>query len=159
MTALIPMTEAEYSHYVLGAVPSFAAEKATSGEWTQEEALNLSRKAFQKLLPRGLNTPDHYLYTVQDGAGNPVGVLWMAAIKRGDQRIAYVYEIGIKPEHRRKGFAKGALLRLEGIAREMGLSGIALHVFGHNKQAQALYSGLGYQPTNIKLFKPLRGGG
>jgi predicted GNAT family acetyltransferase len=31
----------------------------------------------------------------------------------------------------------------------------ALHVFGHNTTAQALYAKLGYSPTNINLFKAL----
>lgn len=39
--------------------------------------------------------------------------------------------------------------------RKLGLFGIALHVFGHNNGAQALYAKLGYQPTNISLFKPI----
>ncbi|MFO1298108.1 MAG: hypothetical protein U1F25_17690 [Rubrivivax sp.] len=34
-----------------------------------------------------------------------------------------------------------------------GLSGIALHVFGHNHEAQALYRKLGYVATNIHMFK------
>lgn len=29
----------------------------------------------------------------------------------------------------------------------------ALHVFGHNVGAQALYAKLGFRPTNINLFK------
>ena len=30
-----------------------------------------------------------------------------------------------------------------------------IHVVGHNTGAQALYAKLGYQPTNISLFKPI----
>jgi hypothetical protein len=46
-------------------------------------------------------------------------------------------------------------------ARARGLAGVALHVFGHNSSAQALYHKLGYQTTNISMFKTLvdRGGG
>ncbi len=40
-------------------------------------------------------------------------------------------------------------------AQKRGLSGIALHVFGQNTGAQALYQKLGYLPTNINMFKPL----
>ena len=38
-----------------------------------------------------------------------------------------------------------------------GLSGIALHVFGHNREARALYRKLGYVATNINLYKPVPG--
>jgi len=44
---------------------------------------------------------------------------------------------------------------LEDEVRRLDLSGIALHVFGRNKGAQALYAKLGFQPTNISLFKPV----
>ncbi len=39
--------------------------------------------------------------------------------------------------------------------RRLGLSGIALHVFGHNAAGRALYDQLGFRPTNISLFKPI----
>ena len=153
MGTLVRMTEAEYSAFVDEAVPSFAAEKITSGQWSQEEALGLAHKAYQELLPQGLDTPDNYLYAVKDCQGASVGILWVAAQNRAGKRIAYVYDIKIHPEHRRKGFAKGALLALEEEVRALGLSGIALHVFGHNTEAQALYSKLGYHATNINMFK------
>ena len=40
----------------------------------------------------------------------------------------------------------------------LGLQGIALHVFGHNTGAQALYGKLGYVPTNINMFKAVPAG-
>ena len=61
----------------------------------------------------------------------------------------------VMPEHRRQGHAYGALLALEHEARRLGLTGVALHVFGHNTTAQARYAKLGYSPTNINLFKSL----
>ena len=71
MPTLVRMTEAQYFAYLEEAIPGFAAEKVTSGQWLQEEALELSRKAFRDLLPQGMDTPDNYLYTVQDSHGNP----------------------------------------------------------------------------------------
>ena len=82
-----------------------------------------------------------------------VGMLWIAGLERAGQRIAYVYDISVRPEHRRKGHAASAFAALEGKVRELGLSGIALHVFGHNAGAVALYTKLGYQATNINMFK------
>jgi hypothetical protein len=37
--------------------------------------------------------------------------------------------------------------------RELGLAGIALHVFGHNTGARTFYAKLGYHATNINLYK------
>lgn len=149
------MSDAEYAAYAEEAIPGYAAEKVASGQWTPEESLALAKRSFDELLPRGRHTPDHHLFTVLDGQSVAVGMLWIAVQVRAGQRIAYVYDVSIKPEHRRKGHAAGAFIALENKARELGLSGIALHVFGHNRAAQALYAKLGYAPTNINMFKPL----
>jgi ribosomal protein S18 acetylase RimI-like enzyme len=84
-----------------------------------------------------------------------VGTLWIAIQARGTQRVAYVYDVVIGPEHRRRGHAERAFKALEQEAVGLGLSGIALHVFGHNHGAQALYAKLGFVATNINLFKSL----
>lgn len=149
------MSDAEYAAYAEESIPDYAAEKVASGQWTAEESLALAKRSFDELLPQGRHTPDHHLFTVLDGQSVAVGMLWIAAQVRAGQRIAYVYDVGIKPEHRRKGHAAGAFMALESKARELGLSGVALHVFGHNLAAQALYAKLGYAPTNINMFKPL----
>ena len=49
----------------------------------------------------------------------------------------------------------GAFEALEDKVRSLGLEGIALHVFGHNRGAHALYEKLGFQATNIHMFKDL----
>ena len=74
-------------------------------------------------------------------------------------RIAYICDVSIKAKFQRKGFATRALLALNDKARALGLSGIALHVFGHNAGAQALYLKLGYQTTNIDMYKPVEKAG
>ena len=47
----------------------------------------------------------------------------------------------------------GACEVLEGEARARGLAGIGLHVFGHNPGARALDEKLGYETTNLHMFK------
>lgn len=158
MPTLIPMTEADYLAYVAEAIPSYAAEKVAAGQWTAEESIERSKQSLDELLPQGLATPDHHLFTVHDPQASAVGMLWIAAQLRAGQRIAYVYDVLIKPAHQRKGFASRAFLALEDEVRSLGLSGIALHVFGHNAAAQALYAKLGYVPTNINMFKPIASG-
>jgi ribosomal protein S18 acetylase RimI-like enzyme len=157
MTILVPMREAAFSAYMASSISTYAHEKAVSGEWAEEGSLDLARDAFTKLLPSGLATPGNHLFELrEDVDGPPLGVLWFAERERAGHRIAYVYEVVVKPEHQRKGHAKRAFLALEGKARELGLSGIALHVFGHNPGARALYEALGYRATNINMFKPIK---
>ena len=149
------MTEAEYACFREAAIPGYAADKVASGQWSAEQSLELSRQAFEELLPEGLRTPNNYLYSVRDDQGQAVGTVWIAAKEQAGRRIAYIYDIEIRPEHRLRGHASRALAAAEDEARSLGLCGIGLHVFGHNIGARALYEKLGYQPTNINMFKPL----
>ena len=82
-------------------------------------------------------------------------MLGFAVKTRFDARIAYVFDVNVRPGRQREGHASAAFLALEDEVRKLGLAGIALHVFGHNLQAQGLYAKLGFRPTSISLFKPV----
>ena len=149
------MTHTEYAAWRTEAVPAYAADKVASGQWAEGESLQLSTKEYEELLPQGLETPDNHLYTVLDQEGSPVGMLWFAVQTKFNARIAYVFDVGVHENRQRQGHGSCALVELEGEVQRLGLAGIALHVFGHNTGAQALYAKLGYQPTNISLYKHL----
>lgn len=155
MPTLRPMTPAEYAAWAEQTVPAYAADKVASGQWSEQESLELSKKEYDELLPLGLETPDNHLFTILDAEDVPVGMLWFAVKARFDARIAYVFDVSVRPERQREGHAQRAFQALENELRNLGLAGIALHVFGHNAGARALYAKLGFQPTNISLFKSL----
>jgi len=155
MSVLRPMTESEYAMWLSATIPAYAADKVASGQWSEEASLDLSRKEYDELVPQGLATPDNYFFTIVDPRSEPVGVLWFAVKTRFNARIAYVFDVNVRPERQREGHAYRAFVALENETRKMGLAGIALHVFGHNAGAQALYAKLGFRPTNISLFKPV----
>lgn len=157
MTILTLMTQNEFLAFAEEAVPAFAADKIASGHWSPDEALELSRKSFDELLPHGLASGDNFLFTIRDPANQVnVGTVWIAVQERAGKRIAHVYNVIVQPAHQRKGHATRAFLALENEVRSLGLSGIALNVFCHNADAHALYVKLGYQPTNINMFKAIR---
>lgn len=153
--ALRRMSEPEFTLWLARAIPVYAAEKVASGQWAETESLALSQEEHNKLLPQGLASPDNHLFSIVDTAGEPVGTLWFAVKTRFSSRIAYVFDVSIFPDRRRQGHAHRALIALEAEVRRLGLAGIALHVFGHNAAARALYAGLGFQPTSINLYKPV----
>lgn len=155
MTELVPMDESDYDGFLEDAVATYAADKVAAGQWTPAESQALSRQSFFDLLPQGLATPEHRLFTIVDETSDAVGVLWIAAQERAGERVAYIYNIRIKPDYQRRGHATRALLALEQKMPAMGLSGIALHVFGHNTGAQALYAKLGYVAKSIIMYKPI----
>ena len=149
------MTQPEYAAWLAETIPAYAADKVASGQWAEDAALELSKKEYAELLPQGPETPENHLFTILDQESAPVGVLWFAVKTKFNARIAFVLDVTVREGRRRQGHARRALLALEGEVRKLGLSGIALHVFGHNTGAQALYAKLGYRPTNISLFKPV----
>jgi len=153
LSVLRPITAAEYDAWLERVIPAYADEKVASGQWPASSALERSLKEFAELLPRGRDTESNHIYTVLGAEGEGVGTLWIAIKDRADRRIAYVYDVVIAPKHRRRGHAVRAFQALEQEAARLGLGGIALHVFGHNHEAQALYRKLGYVATNISMFK------
>ena len=155
MQVLRRMNDSEYATWFEAIVPSYAADKVALHRWSEEEAIDRAKKEYEQLLPRGLETEGNYFCAVLDEAGQTVGSLWFVEAERVGFRVAYVFHIGIKHDHRRRGHATRALAALEVEAASRGLAGIALQVFGHNLNARYLYSKLGYEPTNINLYKPL----
>jgi len=153
------MTESEYEAWLAEAIPAYAREKVASGQWTEDDSLELSTEKYQKLLPEGLKTQDNYLFSIIDSHSASVGMLWFAIKTHFDARVAYVFDVYVRRERRREGHAYRAFIALEEEARQLGLSGIALHVFGRNTGAQALYAKLGFRPTNIHLFKTIEAEG
>jgi ribosomal protein S18 acetylase RimI-like enzyme len=153
---LVPMSAAAYRDYVEVAVSGYAEENVASGRWPRDGALARSRADFEESLPQGLSTPDNYLFEIRDAdAGVTVGFLCFAVREKHGLRTAFVFDIEVKQEFRRRGYASAALKELEPIVRGLGLSGIGLHVFGKNAAAQALYGKLGYAITGVNMLKPL----
>ena len=155
MPTLRPMTDAEFAGWLADAIAIYANEKVSSGAWTADAALARSAQEHTDLLPQGLATPDQHLHALCDDAGERVGWLWFGVTQWFGQRVAYVYDVSVQPARRRQGHARRALQALEPRVQALGLAGVALHVFGHNGAARALYAGLGYEPTNLNLFKPV----
>ena len=153
MSVLRPMSQPEYDTWVAQTIPAYAADKVASGQWPQDTALEQSKKENDELLPQGLATPDNQFFTIVDAAGAPVGMLWFAVKTRFAARIAYVFDVNVRPERQREGHASAAFLALEDEVRKFGLAGIALQVFGHNTAGQGLYAKLGFRPTSISMFK------
>ena len=156
MTVLSPMRPEVYPAYVDSAIEGYAEESVASGRWPKEGAVERSRAEFDALLPDGLDTPDNHLFEIKVGDEGPtIGFIWFAIELRHGLRGGYVYDVEIKPEHRRQGHARRAFLALEPLAASLGLPSIGLHVFGHNPGAQALYSQLGYTVTGLIMRKQL----
>jgi ribosomal protein S18 acetylase RimI-like enzyme len=152
---LRPMTEAEFRRWVTDVVPVYASELEESLRLTPEEAGGKAHDDVHSMLPRGLDTPDHWLWVVLDEDGERVGHLWMARETMGGAPRAYVYDIEIDPPHRGRGLGREAMLLAEREAVARGLERIDLNVWSVNVVARALYRSLGYEETRVQMTKQL----
>ena len=154
MTRLEPMAPSDFDAYIANLVQHYAASHVRTGRWTAEEGPRKARAEVDQLLPSGLSTPNHYLFSII--AGEPptkVGLVWLAIEPRG----GFIYDLEISAPHRRKGYAEEAMRMMEGVTREKGASTLSLHVFGDNEGARRLYRRLGYVETNVSMSKSLAG--
>ena len=156
---LVPMPAAAFAGYAEAAIAGYARDNVASGRWPEEGALARSRADFDASLPQGLQTPDNFLFEIRAAAtGLTVGVIWFAVEEEHGLSAAFVYDVEVRPEYRRQGYATAAFRALEPLARDLGLTSIGLHVFGHNTGARALYGKLGYEVTGVNMQKRLDAG-
>jgi len=155
MVRLTLLSQADYEVWIARSIEEYAQEKAHAGNWTSEEAPRRARDEFQQLLPNGLATPNTYLLSIEDEAsGRKVGLLWLA-IRDPRAGRAFIFDFRIDEPYRRQGYGFGALRALDEFARELGMTEIGLHVFGHNHAARALYEKAGYEITNVNMVRKL----
>ncbi len=154
MSKLVPMTQAEYEAFFARLIPEYAADNVKAGYWDESEALEKSRKQTESLLPQGLQTKDHYLYTLYDG-DEAVGLIWLRAEMDRPKKSGFIFDVEIDQKFRGKGYGKQAMLLIEDKARELGLQSIGLHVFASNKVARNLYESIGYETSSLNMIKNL----
>ncbi|HLR09704.1 MAG TPA: GNAT family N-acetyltransferase [Bacillota bacterium] len=141
----------DYQQYLNYAISNFANEQIRAGIWEAQEALYQATQLYKQLLPEGVTTEGHYLFTIRD-SDQKVGIIWLA--QRPDEK-GFIYDINIWKDYRGKGYGKQAMKAIEIIAKQLGLTRLGLHVFGHNEIARNLYETLEYRETNIRMEKSL----
>lgn len=154
MVRLVPMTGGEFETYLEKTVPEYAADKVRAGDWSEEDALERSRKSYATLLPQGVKTENNYLFRIQlEGSGEKIGVIWMK--HEAPRPHGFIFDIVLDEAQRGKGYGKQAMLALEEFGKGLGLENIGLHVFAHNPAAMRLYERLGYEVSSQNMVKKL----
>ena len=154
MSKLVPMTQSEFEAFIEHIIPDYAADKVRAGHWSEDEALEKSRKQTESLLSQGLQTKDHFLYTLYDGE-EAVGMIWLRAELDRPVKSGFIFDVEIKEEFRGKGYGKQAMLLIEEKARELGIRRMGLNVFAYNDVAKNLYEGIGYKVSSMNMLKDL----
>jgi GNAT superfamily N-acetyltransferase len=159
MTATVrtrPMTPQEYADYRARSIPAYADDLQRARGMSREDALARSTETFAPTLAEAA-TEGSWVLRVLDEADAPVGWLWLGPHpSRAD--AVFVYDVEIDQAHRGRGLGRATLLEAERIAREAGLTGISLNVFGWNHGAETLYRSLGYEVSATQMTKRLQEG-
>lgn len=139
-----PMSPERYPRYAVESEAAFAQDLVDAGRYTMEEAVEESHRQFLDELPHGLGTPGQELFTASvDGV--EVGILWIGMRRRDGRRHAFVLDIEVAADQRRKGYGRELMHAAEREAARLGAGSIGLHVFGFNVGAVSLYEQLGYR--------------
>ena len=146
---LEPMTEEQFGPWRAEAEAHFAQSVAGSGV-PAEAAAAEAAETYATLLPDGAATAGHHLWYACDG-DRRVGFLWLKLTGR----TAFVYNIAVEPDQRRRGYGRAIMAAGERWSRANGAATIGLHVFSHNHGARSLYEQLGYVETGRRMSKVL----
>lgn len=151
---LDPMTSEEYAVYLRDAVLAYAEAHVSAESWPAEGARQRAVDEYAELLPEGVATPGHHLYTARNG-DQAIGMIWFAERPHGAGRVAYLYDIQVDANVRGQGHGEALMRAMEHEVRSAGLKAVRLQVFGNNSVARSLYRKLGYLETNVVMAKDL----
>ncbi|MGE7931495.1 GNAT family N-acetyltransferase [Viridibacillus arvi] len=156
MIAFKPMNQEEFKQYLSFAIEDFAKDKVTSGNWSEDEAIDLSKKEFSRLLPKDEKSDHNHLFSIFNNQ-QLVGMIWIAqtSTTTTNPNEGFIYDFIIFESHQGQGYGKQAMKEAEIIAKKLGINKIGLHVFDHNKIARGLYEKLDYEITNITMSKSI----
>jgi GNAT superfamily N-acetyltransferase len=146
------MSPERYLAWVPETIAGFAAQQVGSGAMPQREARAYAERTFDSLLPEGLLTPQHHVWSAYDGP-DEVGYLWLEVRPRSGGVEGFVYDVAVDPGLRGRGVGRAIMLAAEDAARSSGATSLRLNVFGHNVAARRLYDGLGYEVEAVQLGK------
>lgn len=150
------MSEPEFIQYLENAIQEYARENIESGRWLSEGAIERSHSDHERLLPKGIETKNNYLFNILSPEdGGIVGSLWLSIEEHAQNNSAFIYDIEVNKNYRRKGYATGALREIEEFVKTLGIKTLGLHVFRQNTSAQKLYASLGYNIVSTNMVKSL----
>lgn len=140
---LRPMLDERFARFIDEGVESYAHSIFEAGDYpTIEDARLSSLEQHKQLLPQGLQSPGHLLWSAFDPAEptQEVGLLWI------EERLdhGFIFEIEVDQAHQRKGYGTQMLRAGAAQMRERGRKMLWLNVFGHNADARRLYEREGY---------------
>ena len=157
MVRLVPMNESEFQAYREVGSAQYMRASLKADRWPAGETLLATERVSQHPLLEDLTSPNQYLLMIEDELfGFKVGLLWFEVRDEGAGPIAFVYDMRIFEQFRRRHYGTYAFRALEAYVHRLGLTTIRFHVFGDNLAARTMYEKLGFITTDVVMEKTLR---
>src|SRR5215216_2215872 len=106
MVKLKPLQQQDFEQFLEQGIRGYAEDHVRNGNWSAEEALERSRKEFERYLPDGIHSRDQHMYSIIDDRGDKIGVLWVQV----KDRKAFIFDFVIDEAFRGQGYGKQALV-------------------------------------------------
>ena len=114
------MTMIEFRRYLKLAVPAYARGHVRAGDVDPKKALAKAKAEYAELLPKGVATPGHHLYTIVLAENDKaIGMLWFDLKQRHGKRKAFIFDFRLEKAQRGKGLGRQALAALDVAARAL----------------------------------------
>ncbi len=150
------MSAAEYAAWRGESIAGYAQEFVSSGILDREAAAERAEQDFAALLPEGLATENHLLWTARtDAEPSPVGTIWVMLAPERRPPHSFVYALDVHAAYRRRGYGQAMMTAAMDLCRERGIATMGLNVFGHNGTARRLYERLGFRVTSTSMMADL----
>jgi len=139
---------------------------ATSPEWDEARRLvreyaaslnvDLSFQNFDEELQHFASeyAPPGGAFILAEDAGQYLGCIGLRRLSADSGEIKRLY---IVPAARGRGLGRVLVERVLAVARALGYRSVFLDTLPFMKEAQALYSSLGFRPTSAYRFNPIEG--
>lgn len=148
------MTEEEFRPFINAQIIDYAHENVEAGYWAEEESVEKSKKEIERLLPDGLKTKDHYIFSfVNQESKAHVGALWIYVAEKKKLKSAFIYYVEIFESYRGKGLSKQVSALLDQWCVDKGILKVGIHVFAKNTVARNIYKKIGYEDINYNMSK------
>ncbi|WP_353826300.1 GNAT family N-acetyltransferase [Agromyces sp. SYSU T0242] len=150
---LVPMDDDAVATWLPEAMAAYERARIEAGD-TPDAAAAARRASEDRFFPDGRVVEGQLLHTVRLG-DDDAGWLWIGPMSGERSETWWVWDLAVRPEFRRRGVARRAMLLGEDVARSHGATSLMLNVFGGNDGAIALYGSLGYDVAAMHMRKPL----
>lgn len=152
---LIKMTEEQYSAYRTEFLDSLRIAFEKNCKVSSTDAILMAEQTLNDVLPEGLCTKDHDLFVAMQSE-EIVGYVWVVWNRKLFIPTAYIYDLRVVQQKRRKGLGRAIMSLVEQMASKLAMKQILLHVFHSNQNAFRFYTQqVGFEIQSSYLRKSL----